>query len=138
MVFNATFNSISVISQQWRKPEYEEKTTDLSQCKGNGKHNKLCESHKYSRLNISKHNVWTPQVFQTKYVILYIFRFWSEDVELYFQTVSTPAVFRGRQWLQDMDSRNMGRFIYCRLPVCFKFPRATSCLACEGTGLCIL
>jgi hypothetical protein len=29
MVFNATFNNISVIS--WRKPEYLEKTTDLSQ-----------------------------------------------------------------------------------------------------------
>ena len=29
MVFNATFNNISVIS--WRKPEYQEKTTDLSQ-----------------------------------------------------------------------------------------------------------
>jgi hypothetical protein len=34
MVFNATFNNISVISWQfywWRKPEYLEKTTDLSQ-----------------------------------------------------------------------------------------------------------
>jgi len=34
MVFNATFNNISVISWQsnrWRKPEYPEKTTDLSQ-----------------------------------------------------------------------------------------------------------
>jgi hypothetical protein len=30
MVFNATFNNISVISW-WRKPEYLEKTTDLSQ-----------------------------------------------------------------------------------------------------------
>ena len=29
IVFNATFNNISVIS--WRKPEYLEKTTDLSQ-----------------------------------------------------------------------------------------------------------
>jgi hypothetical protein len=29
MVFNATFNNISVIS--WRKREYSEKTTDLSQ-----------------------------------------------------------------------------------------------------------
>jgi uncharacterized DUF497 family protein len=28
MVFDATFNNISVIS--WRKPEYQEKTTDLS------------------------------------------------------------------------------------------------------------
>ena len=28
MVFKATFNNISVIS--WRKPEYPEKTTDLS------------------------------------------------------------------------------------------------------------
>ena len=28
MVFNATFNNISVI--WWRKPEYPEKTTDLS------------------------------------------------------------------------------------------------------------
>jgi len=35
MVFNATFNNISVISwrsvNRWRKPEYPEKTTDLSQ-----------------------------------------------------------------------------------------------------------
>ena len=32
MVFNATFNSISAISfYWWRKPEYPEKTTDLSQ-----------------------------------------------------------------------------------------------------------
>ena len=36
MVFNATFNNISVISWRsvyycWRKPEYPEKTTDLSQ-----------------------------------------------------------------------------------------------------------
>ena len=30
MVFNATFNNISVISW-WRKPEYPEKTTDLLQ-----------------------------------------------------------------------------------------------------------
>jgi hypothetical protein len=29
MVFNATFNNISAIL--WRKPEYTEKTTDLSQ-----------------------------------------------------------------------------------------------------------
>ena len=29
MVFSATFNNISVVS--WRKPEYPEKTTDLSQ-----------------------------------------------------------------------------------------------------------
>ena len=29
MVFNATFNNISAIS--WQKPEYPEKTTDLSQ-----------------------------------------------------------------------------------------------------------
>ena len=29
MVFNVTFNNISVI--WWRKPEYPEKTTDLSQ-----------------------------------------------------------------------------------------------------------
>jgi hypothetical protein len=35
MVFNATFNNISVISWRqfywWRKPEYPEKTTDLLQ-----------------------------------------------------------------------------------------------------------
>ena len=36
MVFNATFNNISIISEYrqlywWRKPEYMEKTTDLSQ-----------------------------------------------------------------------------------------------------------
>ena len=35
MVFNATFNNITVISWQsfywWTKPEYPEKTTDLSQ-----------------------------------------------------------------------------------------------------------
>ena len=34
MVFNATFNNISVRGGQfylWRKPEYAEKTTDLSQ-----------------------------------------------------------------------------------------------------------
>jgi hypothetical protein len=34
MVFNATFNNISVISWRfywWRKPEYPEKTTDLTQ-----------------------------------------------------------------------------------------------------------
>jgi cytochrome b561 len=30
MVLNATYNNISVISW-WRKPEYPEKTTDLSQ-----------------------------------------------------------------------------------------------------------
>jgi hypothetical protein len=30
MVFNPTFNNISVISW-WRKPEYLEKTTDLQQ-----------------------------------------------------------------------------------------------------------
>jgi len=34
MVFNATFNNISVISwpqfHWWRKPEYPKKTTDLS------------------------------------------------------------------------------------------------------------
>ena len=31
MVFNATFNNISAISWRWRKPEYPEKITDLSQ-----------------------------------------------------------------------------------------------------------
>jgi len=37
MVFNATFNNVSVISWRslqfywWRKPEYSEKTTDLQQ-----------------------------------------------------------------------------------------------------------
>ena len=31
MVFNATFNNISVISWRWRKPKYSEKNTDLSQ-----------------------------------------------------------------------------------------------------------
>jgi len=31
MVFNATFNIISVISWWWRKHEYPEKTTNLSQ-----------------------------------------------------------------------------------------------------------
>jgi hypothetical protein len=33
MIFNATFNNISVISRfyWWRKPELPEKTTDLSQ-----------------------------------------------------------------------------------------------------------
>ena len=31
MVFNATFNNISVIFYWWKKPEYPEKTTDLSQ-----------------------------------------------------------------------------------------------------------
>jgi len=30
MLFNATFSNISVISWRWRKPEYPEKTTDLS------------------------------------------------------------------------------------------------------------
>jgi hypothetical protein len=33
MVFNVTFNNISAISW-WRKPEYPEKTTDLSQVTG--------------------------------------------------------------------------------------------------------
>jgi hypothetical protein len=37
MVFNATFNNISVIS--WRKPEYPEKTTDLSQVTQTLSHN---------------------------------------------------------------------------------------------------
>ena len=34
LLFNATFNNIAVTSWQfysWRKPEYQEKTTDLSQ-----------------------------------------------------------------------------------------------------------
>jgi len=40
MVFNATFHNISVIWWRfywWRKPEYPEKTTDLSQNYREGK-----------------------------------------------------------------------------------------------------
>jgi len=43
MVFNTSFNNISVISWQsvywWRKPEFLEKTTDLSQVTDKLSHN---------------------------------------------------------------------------------------------------
>jgi hypothetical protein len=47
MVFNATFNNISVLSWRsvfwWRKPEYPEKTTDLSQVTDKEKHRHVAE-----------------------------------------------------------------------------------------------
>jgi hypothetical protein len=43
MVINTTFNNISVIS--WWKPEYTEKTTDLSQVTDKLYHIMLCTSH---------------------------------------------------------------------------------------------
>jgi hypothetical protein len=55
MVFNATFNNISVISWRsafycWRKAEYQDKTTDLPQVT-----DKLCiYMYMYIKLNMDK------------------------------------------------------------------------------------
>jgi len=55
MMFNATFNNISVISWRsiywWRKPEYSEKTIDLSQV--TDKVNNIYEQTKILKLYFS-------------------------------------------------------------------------------------
>jgi len=53
MVFNATFNNISVISW-WRKPEYPEKTTELSQLTDKLYHNVVSSTPRPS--GIRTHN----------------------------------------------------------------------------------
>jgi hypothetical protein len=65
VVFNATFNNISVISWRsvhwWRKPEYPEKTTNLSQVAGRENHIMLYQEVRKHMSEIRTHNLCGDQ-----------------------------------------------------------------------------
>jgi hypothetical protein len=62
IVFNATFNYISVISggqfYWWRKPEYQEKTTDLSQ---------VADRDTWYMINLLTYTLYLPNPGKTLY-----------------------------------------------------------------------